>query len=92
MAAKSKLIYVCSNCGYETAKWAGKCPDCGEWNTLEETVKAPATAKTAAAAAIVSGGVHLNHPQAIHEIDTDDELRYHTGLSELDRVLGGGLV
>jgi len=92
MAAKSKLIYVCSNCGYETAKWAGKCPDCGEWNTLEETVKAPTTAKTAAAAAIVSSEVHLNRPQAIHEIDTDDELRYHTGLSELDRVLGGGLV
>ncbi len=91
MAVKSKLIYVCSNCGYETAKWAGKCPDCGEWNTMEETVKAPVASKSASAA-IVSGASSLNRPQTIQEIDTDDELRYHTGLSELDRVLGGGLV
>ena len=89
MASKSKIVYVCSNCGYETAKWAGKCPDCGEWNTMEEAVKAPAAPK--AAAQIASSSL-MNRPLTIHEIDTDDELRYHTGLSELDRVLGGGLV
>ena len=91
MALKSKVVYVCSNCGYETAKWAGKCPDCGEWNTMEEAVKAAAPAKSAAAAHI-SVSSALNKPQTIEEIDTDDELRYRTGLSELDRVLGGGLV
>ena len=36
MAAKNKIVYICSNCGFESAKWAGKCPDCGEWNTMEE--------------------------------------------------------
>ena len=92
MAVKSKLIYVCSNCGYETAKWAGKCPDCGEWNTLEETVKTPAISNKASGTVSMSGAVSLNRPQTIQEIDTNDELRYHTGLSELDRVLGGGLV
>ena len=39
MAAKNKIVYICSNCGFESAKWAGKCPDCGEWNTMEESVK-----------------------------------------------------
>ena len=92
MAVKSKLIYVCSNCGYETAKWAGKCPDCGEWNTLEETVKTPTISNKASGTVSMSGAVSLNRPQTIQEIDTNDELRYHTGLSELDRVLGGGLV
>lgn len=90
MAPKNKLVYVCSNCGYETAKWAGKCPDCGEWNTMEEAVKA-----TAAPKAVISShstSPLLAHPLTIEEIDTDDELRYHTGLTELDRVLGGGLV
>ena len=91
MATKNKIVYICSNCGYETAKWAGKCPDCGEWNTMEEAVKAAVAPKTAAAAYTV-GASSLNKPLTIQEIDTDDELRYHTGLSELDRVLGGGLV
>lgn len=90
MAPKNKLVYVCSNCGYETAKWAGKCPDCGEWNTMEEAVKATAAPKAAISAHSTSP--LLARPLTIEEIDTDDELRYHTGLTELDRVLGGGLV
>lgn len=90
MAPKSKTVYVCSNCGYETAKWAGKCPECGEWNTLEETVRTVVSGKSATAAypASASG----TRPLTIAEIDTENEHRYHTGLSELDRVLGGGLV
>lgn len=91
MATKSKTVYICSNCGYETAKWAGKCPDCGEWNTMEETVRAPATASKFSAAARPASAL-LTRPLTIQEIDSDDEERYHTGLSELDRVLGGGLV
>ena len=83
MAAKNKIVYICSNCGFESAKWAGKCPDCGEWNTMEESVK---TGYSSSASTL------LTRPLAISEIDTEDEHRYHTGLSELDRVLGGGLV
>ena len=91
MATKSKTVYICSNCGYETAKWAGKCPDCGEWNTMEETVRVPAAASKFSAAARPASAL-LTRPLTIQEIDSDDEERYHTGLSELDRVLGGGLV
>ena len=45
MASKSKTIYVCSECGYESSKWYGSCPGCGEWNTMQEDVRVPATAK-----------------------------------------------
>lgn len=90
MAAKSKAIYVCSECGYESPKWYGKCPDCGSWNTLEETVKTvlPSSAKASAQASSILGA----RPLRISEIDVTNEHRYHTGLSELDRVLGGGIV
>ena len=89
MAGKNKVVFVCSSCGYESAKWAGKCPDCGEWNTLSEEIKAPVTKKSAMYTASV---MRNTFSQAIHEISTTDEFRYKTGLSELDRVLGGGIV
>ena len=92
MAAKNKIVYICSNCGFESAKWAGKCPDCGEWNTMEESVKTADSAKSAVSGYSSSASTLLTRPLAISEIDTEDEHRYHTGLSELDRVLGGGLV
>lgn len=92
MASKNKIVYICSNCGYETAKWAGKCPDCGEWNTMEESVKAPAAVSKSRAATAYPTSPLVNRSLTISEIDTDDEHRYLTGLSELDRVLGGGLV
>ncbi len=92
MAAKNKIVYICSNCGFESAKWAGKCPDCGEWNTMEESVKTAVSTKSAASGYSSSASTLLTRPLAISEIDTEDEHRYHTGLSELDRVLGGGLV
>lgn len=88
--AKLKQVYVCSNCGYESAKWNGRCPNCGEWNTFEETTAAVVSSKSKTSSKIsdVSSGI-----RAINEIDGSfDEVRYSTGLSELDRVLGGGLV
>lgn len=88
--AKLKQVYVCSNCGYESSKWNGKCPSCGEWNTFEETAAAVVSAgsKTSSRSADLTG-----HIRAINEIDGSyDEVRYSTGLAELDRVLGGGLV
>ncbi len=89
MAQKSKTVYICSNCGYEAAKWLGKCPECGEWATMEESVReivsAAGRAKTASKGKSVTS-------YALKDIDSDNELRYKTGMKELDRVLGGGIV
>lgn len=89
MANKAKNVYVCSECGYESAKWYGCCPGCGEWNTMSETFKAPESSKKN-----VSGSSHVfaTDVQKISEITCDSEIRYKTGLNELDRVLGGGIV
>lgn len=88
MAKKNKSVYVCSNCGYETPKWFGKCPSCSEWSTLEETViedePVKGFGKKTVSQAIKS--------YTLNEIQSDIELRYKTGMSELDRVLGGGIV
>lgn len=89
MAAKSKTVYICSECGYEAPKWSGKCPDCGNWNCMEESLKAPAVAIKVSAGLPSRNGFK---PVYISDIDTENEHRYHTGLSELDRVLGGGIV
>lgn len=88
MAGKIKTVYVCAECGHEAAKWSGKCPGCGSWNCMEESVKAPAAAK----ASVSYLGRSASRPVSINEIDTENEHRYQTGLSEFDRVLGGGIV
>ena len=82
---KNKTVYICRECGAEHSKWNGKCASCGAWNTLEETV--PVTVGTGKAAPV--GEFKYSR---ISEISYDDETRYGTGISELDRVLGGGLV
>ncbi len=84
--AKSKSLYICSECGYETPKWYGCCPGCGEWNTMEEEIRTPQQQKSSKS---VSKSVFA---QTIGEIDVDDEIRFKTGMQELDRVLGGGIV
>ncbi len=88
MASKAKNVYVCSACGYESAKWFGCCPGCNEWNTMAEVFKAPESSKkvTRTVSALTSS------VQKINEISCDSEIRYKTGLNELDRVLGGGIV
>lgn len=95
--AKSKSVYVCSQCGYESSKWYGKCPSCGEWNTLEEQVRetAPPSLNVSGIRRGGSPSVTLaasDLPISIREISTRDEPRYGTGMGELDRVLGGGIV
>lgn len=85
--AKIKSVYVCSECGYESPKWYGKCPSCGEWNTMNEEVKEK-TSVSSTKARIST----YTPPVQIKDISTTDEIRYKTGLSELDRVLGGGIV
>ena len=88
--AKSKTAYVCQNCGYESAKWYGKCPECGQWNTMEEQLKSPAPmgGKASQAAPVVTN----LEVSTIDSISSAEENRFHTDLSELDRVLGGGIV
>ncbi|MBQ8016147.1 MAG: AAA family ATPase, partial [Clostridia bacterium] len=86
MAGKSKTLYICSQCGYESAKWFGCCPGCGEWNTMEEEFR---TAQQQKSQKSISKSVFA---QTINEIDADDEIRFKTGMAELDRVLGGGIV
>ena len=88
--AKSKTLYVCSNCGFESSKWNGRCQNCGEWNTFEET-------QAVSSSKVVSGFSQQSRSlvekiATLSEIDVDSDVRYYTGVSELDRVLGGGLV
>ena len=86
--AKEKTIFVCKECGFETAKWQGQCPGCHEWNTLAE---APTSGRRKAGGA---GRERLSQsrPAKINEIETQQECRKLTGIKELDRVLGGGIV
>lgn len=87
MANKIKSVYVCSECGYESVKWYGKCPQCGEWNTMNEEIK-----DTSKPGISNVKSYQYQSPIGINEISTTDETRYNTGLDELDRVLGGGIV
>lgn len=89
--AKVKEVYICSNCGYEAAKWNGKCPSCGKWNTFEQQQIQAVTPSSRNTGAAVTSAKAVT-PLRISEIDTSAEVRYRTGLSEFDRVLGGGLV
>ena len=84
--AKNKTLYICSECGYESPKWNGQCPGCGEWNTMnEEIVSSSSSSRSSSSVSSVSA-------QQIKEISSENELRFSTGLAELDRVLGGGIV
>lgn len=85
---KQKTLFYCTECGNETAKWSGQCPACGAWNTL---VEAPAQAKSGKAAAAASKH-GSGKPKLLSELDTQEEIRFTTGVGELDRVLGGGAV
>ena len=86
--AKAKTVFYCTNCGNETPRWQGKCPACGAWNTIEEHIEKPAPAGRAKAAPVGQS----RKPQKISEVTSGGELRFSTGMRELDRVLGGGAV
>lgn len=91
MAGKIKSVYICSECGHESPKWYGKCPGCGEWNTMNEEIKD--TSKNASK--LNSGAISTLHhikPVEISKVTSEDEERFDTGLKELNRVLGGGIV
>lgn len=88
---KAKQLFFCSNCGYETAKWYGKCPACGEWNTMTEAeaVTGRGTSPRHSMAAAIPT---MNKPKKLSDITEKTVERRSTGMEELDRVLGGGLV
>ena len=89
--AKEKTVYTCSECGGVSPKWLGKCPQCNAWNTLEETRAEPATGKNRMQA--LSRGLNAAQPvTTLAQIEAADVARTPTGLEELDRVLGGGIV
>ena len=83
--AKVRTVYFCTECGNETPRWQGRCSSCGAWNTLQEHIEKPRKA--------VSAPVGMSRkPQRLSQVASDDEIRFSTGMGELDRVLGGGAV
>lgn len=84
---KIKSVFVCSACGHEELRWVGKCPDCGEWHTFVEELRAEEGKKASSRPARAT-----RTPQRINEISSKGEDRTSTGISELDRVMGGGIV
>lgn len=81
MAKAPKTVYICGECGYESGKWLGRCPNCDSWNTLVESVPVPAVRPAAPARAL-----------PLSQVETTGARRISTGMAELDRVLGGGVV
>ena len=86
--AKVKTVFFCTNCGNETPKWMGRCPGCGAFNTMQEHVEKPAPSGRTVASPVGMSRA----PQPICEVLSSDEIRFYTGMGELDRVLGGGAV
>ena len=87
--AKNKTVFVCNECGYESAKWLGKCPACGSWNTFFE--QKIIENKNSSLKLNTNNG-KANTPQKLNSYEAKETIRTSTGFEELDRVLGGGLV
>ena len=85
--AKSGVVYECSNCGAQSPKWSGQCPECGKWNTLVESTPASTNQRSGASKAAPAAKL-----QKLSEIEAKQVGRITTKVEELDRVLGGGLV
>ncbi len=86
--AKSRTLYYCRECGYESPKWMGQCPGCKEWNTFSEE---PVVKKTVSLGRN-KAATHIQEPKSLSEVKTDEDERMPTGIREFDRVLGGGMV
>jgi DNA repair protein RadA/Sms len=86
---KARTVFVCQQCGYQAPRWAGQCPDCGEWNTLVEQVSVKETRRTASA--LDMPGLR-SRPQRLREVNVDAHQRWKIPLEEFNRVLGGGIV
>jgi DNA repair protein RadA/Sms len=88
-APKAKTIYACAECGQTSPKWLGQCPACRQWNTMQEEVAAP---EPKGAAPRGWGLATTAKPILLRDVEARDEERQRTGIGELDRVLGGGVV
>lgn len=86
--AKIKTVFVCNSCGYESAKWLGKCPGCNEWNSFYEEK----LAKTNDGGYAEGKKTKSAKPSKLNSVEGKEETRTSTGVGELDRVLGGGIV
>ena len=86
--AKLKRAYFCTSCGYETPKWLGKCPSCGEWNTISEHI----VAKESSSVASRLASVPRVEPRKVQDIEEHSTVRVDVGIAEVNRVLGGGMV
>jgi DNA repair protein RadA/Sms len=85
---KTKTVFVCQNCGVESARWIGRCPSCKEWNTYHEEIIAPASSKGTG----FMSDLEKRKPELLDNIEADEKNRQKTGIAELDRILGGGMV
>ncbi len=90
MTTKVRTKYICSNCGAETLKWMGRCPQCGEWNTLEERVETPAPKSMGIPLSADLGT--SSKPQKLSSISYHGDKRVLLHMKEVDRPLGGGIV
>jgi DNA repair protein RadA/Sms len=86
--AKNKTIFICQNCGAESAKWIGRCPSCKEWNTYHEEIIVPASSRETSFLA----NQERRKPELLDSVKSDEHNRQKSGISELDRILGGGIV
>ncbi len=89
LASKTRTVFACAECGHLSAKWLGQCPACRRWNTLHEEV-APEPPRAGSRSFGAAGGA--SRPIPLHEVEASEEERVQTGIGELDRVLGGGVV
>lgn len=89
MAGKNKTVYICAECGYESPKWAGQCAGCGAWNTMTEEIRSSNALRENGRTVLSSKTAEVRY---LSQIEAADEPRFITGISELDRVLGGGIV
>ncbi|MDR0314763.1 MAG: DNA repair protein RadA [Oscillospiraceae bacterium] len=87
MSGKIKTVFICNECGYENPKWHGKCPSCGQWDSMTEEVRTFKNSSSKSNSAYIPASA-----KNLYTIKSDEEQRYKTGMSEFDRVLGGGLV
>ena len=86
---KAKTIFYCTSCGNEFPKWQGRCPGCGSWNTI---IEQPAASRAKTASVPAASSRALSRALPLNQVETDEEIRFCTGMGELDRVLGGGAV
>jgi len=90
--AKEKTVFYCTECGNEVLRWQGQCPACGAWNTIAQRPGEPKGKTPKSTSGRREAAVGFSRPKLLRDVDTTGELRFHTGMGELDRVLGGGAV